>query len=176
MVGLACLKPVVVFTLLFRCVAAWNVTFLACMSYTSLAYSYDYYGPAIDMALVDLRKIYPEIGFTKTSLSPKEVHSCPELDGRILDLITDYLYSNELGIAQWKDPTNLIVIIVNGRWPVATICFTKFPVSSEEVISIPLQGAAILCVTSEIWQGVSATRVIVSSFRGLVQFLRKGLR
>ena len=33
----------------------WNVTFMPCMSYTSLAYSYDYYGPAIDMAILDLR-------------------------------------------------------------------------------------------------------------------------
>ena len=33
----------------------WNVTFVSCMSYTSLAHSYDHNGPAIDLAIMDLR-------------------------------------------------------------------------------------------------------------------------
>ncbi|OQV14007.1 Atrial natriuretic peptide receptor 1 [Hypsibius exemplaris] len=96
-------------------VRAYNVTFIVCMSYTSLAYSYDYYGPAIDMALRDLNARHSGvIAFQKVNLSPPEIHSCPQLDGKILSLVTDYLFTNETGIRQWSDPDNLNVIIGNG--------------------------------------------------------------
>ena len=105
-----------ILALSLRGIAAYNVTFLVCMSYTSLGYSYDYYGPAIDMAMQSLTRSYGDvIDFRKVDLSPREIHSCPDLDQRSLALVTGYLFNTDVGIRQWEDPDNLMVVIGNGQ-------------------------------------------------------------
>ena len=109
----------VLFFAVFLCliterISCTNVTFVTCMSYTSLASSYEYYGPAIDLALDELKGIYSNIDFHKVNLSPSSIRSCAQLDDEIVNLVAAYVYDNETGNENLLDPEDLLVVVASG--------------------------------------------------------------
>ncbi|XP_055335952.1 atrial natriuretic peptide receptor 1-like [Paramacrobiotus metropolitanus] len=92
---------------------AFNVTFLTCMSYSSLAYSYNYYGPAVDIAIEQLSKLYPRFTFHKRNLSPTWMKTCADMDANVVNLVSYYIMKDPVGSAMWDDMTHLNIFIGN---------------------------------------------------------------
>ncbi|XP_055349691.1 atrial natriuretic peptide receptor 1-like [Paramacrobiotus metropolitanus] len=95
----------------------FNVTFVVCMtSGPYLAYSYGYFGPAIEMAVEELNKMFPRFNFNMVNISPPNATTCPDLDAVVANLITKYFAREPAGIKEWDDQgdNSILVLVGNG--------------------------------------------------------------
>ncbi|XP_055357774.1 atrial natriuretic peptide receptor 1-like [Paramacrobiotus metropolitanus] len=68
-----------------------NVTILMLQPYSSLAYTYDYYGPVTDMAIEEMNRRYPRFNFYKRMYVPKSNKTCSDLEAMESVMLYEYL-------------------------------------------------------------------------------------
>lgn len=89
-----------------------NLIFVSMHSYTSLPYSLDYVGPAIDIGIRDANsRFHPNINFTQVSWNKTNLRTCGDVQTEVVPFVSNFC----LGKSGKRSIYDVVVILAPGK-------------------------------------------------------------